>query len=453
MSDGYIEFSGWSLTPPGSSAPILSDISLRIREGERVLITGPSGGGKSSLIRAIAGLHDPSSWVATGSLSRPRGAIGFVGQEPDEQILFPTIGEEVEFVAETTVSTPEKVRRRVGAALRATGISQSRRHPTSSLSGGEKQRLALASALAGEPSLIVLDEPTASLDRVSTAVVVDAVKRVLESRDATVVLVEHHIGVWQALVDRIVVVANGRIIADGPIDTVLTTQRSSLIAVGVWVPGHHTLPTPTGIKHNAQPVLETRGLVTSRSTRAKRVRVPDLTISEGEVVALVGSNGSGKSTVLRALGGLLEPTKGSVTYSHPFKTAPPHRLAPAVLVETVSSVLQNPAYGFTSERVDDEAPPHERAAVGLSGFDVRHPQSLSGGERRRLALAAALARHPRILFLDEPSFGQDANSWLDLIERLRDFLAGRGAIVVATHDENLVAALAHHVINLDEVTR
>ena len=451
MTDGFIEFAEWSLTLPGSSEPILTDISLRIREGERVLITGPSGGGKSSLIRAIAGLHDESVCVTTGSLTRPKGAIGFVGQEPDEQILFPTIGEEVEFVAETTVSTPDKVRRRVGAALRATGISQSRRHPTASLAGGEKQRLALASALAGEPSFIVLDEPTASLDSVSTAVVVDAVTRVLESREATVVLVEHHIDVWRAVVDRIVVVANGRIVADGPIETVLTKQRSSLIAVGVWVPGHHELPTPTTPKHNAQPVLETKGLVTARSARARRVRVPDLTIHEGEVVALVGANGSGKSTVLRALGGLLDPTKGSVTYVGVDRA--PHRLAPAELVDAVSSVLQNPAYGFTSERVDDEAPPHERAAVGLSGFDVRHPQSLSGGERRRLALAAALARHPRILFLDEPTFGQDANSWLDLIERLRDFLAGRGTIVVATHDANLVAALAHRVINLDEVAR
>lgn len=450
MSDDLIEFDNWSITLAGAESPALSDVSLRIREGERVLITGPSGGGKSTLLRAIAGLHDSVSTTQSGRLTRFAPTVGFVGQEPDEQILFPTIGEEIEFVAETTVATAAKVRRRVGEALKASGITQSRRHPTASLSGGEKQRLAIASALAGKPSVIVMDEPTASLDRSSTALVVNSVVHVAHERRVAVVLVEHHIDVWHDFVDRLIVVADGRVVADGAIDDVLTKKRTTLIALGVWVPSHVTIPKPTTPKHNAGLVLSTHSLSGRRVARGGRITVPDFELSEGEVVAFVGDNGSGKSTALRLVGGLLAPEKGSVRYSW---AATPHRLTPAQLSAEVSSVLQNPAYGFGSGRVNDEAPSHERAAVGLRGLDNRHPQSLSGGERRRLGLASALARHPRILFLDEPSFGQDANSWLDLIERLRDFLGGRGAIIVATHDDKFIEAMAHRVIRIGGESR
>jgi energy-coupling factor transport system ATP-binding protein len=124
-------------------------------------------------------------------------------------------------------------------------------------------------------------------------------------------------------------------------------------------------------------------------------------------------------------------------------------MKPHELIGFVSSILQNPSYGFGTGHVDDEAPAHERAAVGLTGFDRRHPQSLSGGERRRLALATALSRHPRVLLLDEPTFGQDAGAWLDLVDRLRDFVGGRGSVVIATHDTRLIAALAHRVFDFD----
>lgn len=447
MVNRHVHFTDWSLTFSSTDLAALDGISLSIKHGERILITGPSGGGKSTLIRAIARLHDPSTTTTTGELTNNVVNVGFVGQEPDEQILFPTIGEEVAFVAETAVPTARQVRERVSTALAAVGIRSKRSHFTARLSGGEKQRLAIATALAGDPDIIVLDEPTASLDAESIAMVHNAVSLAVRDQERTLVIVEHHIDIWRDLVDRIIVVADGRIIADGPIDRILATKKSALVAVGVWVPGHERETKPTAPRRNALPVLTASGVVVRPSRRARKIYLPDVTLNEGEVIALVGANGSGKSTALRLLGGLIAPDKGDVTFVG--SSSRPHRMKPAELIGFVSSVLQNPAYGFGTGQVDDEAPAHERAAVGLTGFDTRHPQSLSGGERRRLALATALSRHPRVLLLDEPTFGQDAGAWLDLVDRLRDFLEGRGAIVIATHDTRLISALAHRVYEID----
>jgi energy-coupling factor transport system ATP-binding protein len=302
--------------------------------------------------------------------------------------------------------------------------------------------------MASRPDLLVLDEPTASLDGVSMETVRDAVHRVITDSDSALVIVEHRIKLWRKLVDRIIVVADGRIALDGPLDEVLATQRGALVALGVWVPGHSRATKPKARQRGAQTVLTTRKLVVCRAEGAKSFRLPALNLREGEAVAITGLNGAGKTTALRVLGGLIAPHSGTVAYRD--QSVEPHRLPARTLVTFASSVLQNPSYGFGNGTVGDEAPAHERAAVGLRGMDRRHPQSLSGGERRRLAIAAALSREPQILLLDEPSFGQDAHSWHDLLDRLRDYLDEGGSIVLASHDQLLVRSLAHRVIHLGE---
>lgn len=446
MTTPRVSFRSWSLRFTDQTVDALRDVSLKLERGERVLVTGPSGGGKSTLVRAIAGLIDPVTVSESGVRSRSPESVAYVGQEPDEQILFPTIREEVAFVAETAVDSLDLVDARVTDALARAGVTNHPDTPTARLSGGEKQRVALATAMAARAGLIVLDEPTASLDEQSMAVVRESVTRVIRETSATLVLVEHHIELWKELATRMIVVADGRIVMDGPIDDLLETRHDELVDLGVWVPGRARTMSPLTVAPSAPLRLVARELVSTRRNGAPHIRIPSLSLRAGEAVAIVGANGSGKTATLRTLGGLVTPVAGVVEFSG--AAQPPHQLSARVLARLAASVLQNPAYGFGNGTVADEAPALERAAVGLTASADRHPQSLSGGERRRLALAAALSREPDILFLDEPTFGQDARSWCTLRQRLRDYLAEGGSIVFASHDRLLVDSLANRVITI-----
>lgn len=440
------KFTDWSWTYVGDDSSAVRNITLTINPGERVLIAGPSGGGKSTLLRAIAGLLSDDSGTSRGDMSGPTVRVGYVGQEPDEQILFPTVREDIAFVAETRVGSIAEVAQVVRGALDTVGASALIDRSTTALSGGEKQRVGVAAGVAADADLLVFDEPTASLDPDNSVIVRDAISAAAHERGAGLVIVEHRLELWQDHIDRVVVVVEGGIVSDLSIADHLAALRSGQGALSLWTSprtAHRERPAPDT---SGNPVVSSRGLVTSRAADAPRVRVPDIAVYAGQCIALMGPNGVGKTATLRALAGVRAPIEGQIAYAD-FPQRP-HRISGRRRARFAASVLQNPSYSFLHATVADEAPAHVLGSLGLSRLDARNPHTLSGGERRRLGMAIALGGQPSVIFLDEPTFGQDPQSWRDVVAVLDDYLSAGGAVVMVTHDHELVRALADDVIEL-----
>lgn len=438
-----------------------------------MLLLGPSGAGKSTLLAALAGLHDPeTAGVAEGQLlvdglpaRQVRQRTGLVLQDPDTQFVMGRAGDDVAFGLENQAVAPEQIWRRVDAALADVGFRYGRDRSTSSLSGGEKQRLAIAGVLARRPGLLLLDEPTANLDPGGAQLVRAALAAVLDRSGATCVLVEHRIAEVLSLVDRVVVLEpGGGVVADGVPGQVFAAYGDSLAAQGVWVPGR----APAASRHAAKAAGDRLVFATDLGFRYPRspalvAPLPDVSLHRGEAVALTGPNGSGKSTVAMLLAGLRTPTTGVV------RTAacdlPLHRWRARDLAGTVGTVFQEPEHQFLARTVIDELDlgplrqglPADQARrrstsllerLHLERYAAANPFTLSGGEKRRLSVATALATTPDVLVLDEPTFGQDANTWTELLALLADLRDEGRAVLTVTHDEAFAAALADRVLSL-----
>jgi energy-coupling factor transporter ATP-binding protein EcfA2 len=455
VADVVLRGFGWRHA--GRRAWAVRGIDLRIAHGERVLLLGPSGAGKSTLLAALAGLLPEDSGEAEGTVEidgldprKARERVGIVFQDPETQLVMARSGDDVAFGLENRGVPAEEIWPRVDEALRRVGFPYPRDRPTAALSGGEQQRLALAGTLALRPGLLLLDEPTANLDPAGADLVRDAVGRSLDA-DTTLIIVEHRVAQALPLVDRAVVLEpGGGIRADGPPDRVFAAHGPRLAAEGVWVPGHRVAPRTAAA--GPGPVLVRADAVTYRS----RVSAAGVLVREGEVLAVTGPNGAGKSTLALLLGGLLAPTSGRV------EAAPggaPHTWRARALAARIGSVFQDPEHQFVTNRVADELAvgPHRiglpAAAVAsvvdelLSRLRLGHlaganPHTLSGGEARRLSVATALATAPRLLILDEPTFGQDRRTWIELVDLLAGLRDAGHGIVAVTHDDDFVTALA-----------
>ncbi|MCM6762181.1 ATP-binding cassette domain-containing protein [Rathayibacter sp. ZW T2_19] len=476
MSGAAVSARGWSWRHAGRSRSAVSGLDLGIGPGERVLLLGPSGAGKSTLLHALAGvLGGEEDGASTGELTvdgesplRRRGVAGLVLQDPDTQAVLARVGDDVGFACENLGVPAAEIPGRVRQALEDVGLEVPLDRSTSALSGGQKQRLALAGVLAMRPRLLLLDEPTANLDPGGVREVRDAVERTTARSGATLVIVEHRVDVWIDLVDRVVVLgADGAVIADGAPATVLVDAREVLASAGVWLPGD--VPARrTGPEGSAPAALRTSALALARPVFGVR-RPPliasglDLEIAEGRVTAVLGPNGAGKSTLALTLAGLLPPADGEVVASDAVRAGAsphPHRWRSAELADRVAMVFQEPEHQFLTARVRQEL--HlgtrngsERARadamldrLGLSALADANPFTLSGGEKRRLAVASALVRRPAVVVLDEPTFGQDRRTWDVVIDLLAELRAEGRAILAVTHDEHLVGALADAVVPL-----
>lgn len=459
---------GWGWRHAGRRAWAVSDLDLVVEPGERVLLLGASGAGKSTLMAALAGvLGGDDEGEQMGELlidgrgpGQARGRAGLVLQDPDSQVILARVGDDVSFGCENLGVPREEIWERVDDALAAVGLDLPREHPTAQLSGGQKQRLALAGVLAMRPGLILLDEPTANLDPAGVREVREAVARVAAATGATVVVVEHRVDVWVDLVDRVVVLApGGGVLADGSPADVLGRLGPALAESGVWVPGIPVL-VPHRVVHRGTGLLDADDLAIGRRTLLRSGITT--TVDAGTMLAVTGPNGAGKSTLGLTLAGLLPPKGGQLT-ARPELAAgahvAPHRWKSRELLTRIGTVFQDPEHQFLAGTVRADLAVGPRA-LGMSDAETEsriggllerlrldhlaeaNPFTLSGGEKRRLSVATVLATQPRIMVLDEPTFGQDRRTWTELVALCAELLDEGSAIVAITHDTDFVSALA-----------
>ncbi|ARC56399.1 Putative HMP/thiamine import ATP-binding protein YkoD [Frondihabitans sp. 762G35] len=468
---------GWSWRHAGRLRPAVSELDLDVAPGERILLLGASGAGKSTLLAGLAGvLGGDDEGDATGELTvdgaHPadrRGRVGLVLQDPDSQVVLARVGDDVAFGPENLGVPREEIWRRVAESLEAVGLELPLDASTSALSGGQKQRLALAGALAMRPGLLLLDEPTANLDPQGVEEVRDAVGRVVASTGATLVVVEHRVSVWLPFVDRVVVLAaGGGVLADGPPSNVLAAQGAALREAGVWVPGVEPLRPRRSGASPGDLLLSAEKLSVGRRSGSAVARGIDARVAAGRLLGIAGPNGAGKSTLALTLAGLLAPVDGRLL-AHPALAGDagptPSRWRSRQLLTRIGTVFQDPEHQFLASTVRAElavgpralglGPDEESARVDglldrlrLDHLAGANPFTLSGGEKRRLSVATVLASRPRLLVLDEPTFGQDARTWRELVALLAALLDEGSAVVAVTHDADFLDALADDVLRI-----
>ncbi|WP_183248312.1 ATP-binding cassette domain-containing protein [Anoxybacillus tengchongensis] len=441
---------------PGAEKRLFTDVSLSIQKGEKVLLLGPSGCGKSTLLQVMAGIIPRSLDVPMKAkkLHIPK-RVGYVFQDPDAQFCMPYVDEEMAFVLENLGVPREEMNEKIAHMLQRVRLRLPHVHvPIQTLSGGMKQRLAIASVLALEPDVLCLDEPTALLDEEGTKTVWETLKEVAEDR--TVVIVEHKIDHVLDFVERIILFnEHGDIIADGPTHVVFSTYRSFIAEQGIWYPNvWETYEKP---KTAQQPYAQADVLLHVQSLRGfrqkeEKIAIDQLTIYAGEWIAVTGENGAGKSTLLQSLMKLIRTEGDMYWQQQPLAND-------ELLYDHIAFVFQNPEFQFVTNRVDDELayasrlekrPEHEvddEVERLLERFHLNeqrylHPYQLSVGQKRRLSVAASVTDSHRLLLLDEPTFGQDAKNTFALLEWLEAYRQQGKAIVMVTHDERIVSEFA-----------
>ena len=467
-----------SVTYPGQTDPVLQSVDFSLYEGEAVLLIGPSGSGKSTLAMVMAGLiPDTVEAMVTGEMVRAEvvdrpGAIGYVFQDPEAQFCQLSVGQEIAFGLENLGRDPLSMDARIQKALGLAGLSIDPEAPNYALSGGMKQKLALASALALDPALIICDEPTANLDPESTSLVFAQIAEMVRQH-RTLLVIEHKFEALLNIIPRVALLdREGRLYRTGPTPEVIREEWDWLLSQGLIPDGMQPDFDRAQVvaQHGTEGALGPELLRLDRvqfsyakkrlQKRLKRHNQPitmaiddvSLTIRGGEFVAIVGPNGSGKSTLLSLLAGIKKPTKGLVT-------TPPSTVEMPV---PVAFGFQNPEHQFIYERVIDELGnryvgdqvPHEVTALleefYLTGHAEMSPFALSQGQKRRLSVAV-MVRDPHAAYLlDEPTFGQDAGTQKKIVERLERLQAEGRAVVLTTHDMDLVWGHATRVIVLVE---
>ncbi|MEQ6389210.1 energy-coupling factor transporter ATPase [Bacillaceae bacterium S4-13-58] len=492
---------------------ILKDVSFRIFQQENILLLGPSGSGKSTLAYCLNRLYPEGVEGALHGSIFYRGKnieqfesgeinqrIGIVFQDPDSQFCMLSVEDELAFVLENHNVPPDKMEERIDETLELVGLSLFKTAMISSLSGGQKQKLALACVLMMNPTLLILDEPTANLDPLSSQELIQTISVLQKKRGFSMFIVEHRLNDWINLIDRCIVFnQKGSILYEGDPKTCFGLHAASLKKQGIWLPsptevglmaqqmGHYqpaNIPLTTkelvlGLENFEEVTKELFTKVVPRKDPKNTLlkinnlsfekegiailKNINLSVVKGEYIALVGPNGSGKTTLSKCMAGLLSPTKGSVAYKNKDLT----EWKSSSLWREIGYVFQNPEHQFVTDsvweelvyglRLDGKSEETIKAltietlkSLGLEKQKDDHPFMLSQGQKRRLSVATMLTTKNNLLILDEPTFGQDAKTSQELMSLLEEHAYHGGTTIMITHDMDLVQKHADRVIVLKE---
>lgn len=432
----------------GAKENVLENINLTVEYGETVLLSGVSGEGKSTLLSIINGVIPfVNSGEFSGSveidgkdvtklkISERSKLIGTVLQNADEQIIYDLVNEEIAFGCENLNITSEEINRRVERFTTLMQIEKNAK--TKTLSGGQKQRLITASTLAMEQKIIILDEPLANFDTHTAHILLKALRNLANSGYA-VLIVEHRLDVVKNYIDKVMRIENKQLFTSTDINDLNS--------------GIKTIPHADG-SLPGEVLIKGKKLFFAAGDR-NIIDGLDIEIRAGERIVLLGENGCGKTTLMRMLARLNKPSDGALS-----QTITKSKKANSKWFSKVGYVYQNPTYQLFMptllSEISFKAKSEEIAreminAFGLSGLEQRHPQSLSEGQKRRASIAAVCASEPTVLFLDEPTVGQDYKNLCKTVETVNKINKNLGtAIVTVTHDKRCAGALADRVLIME----
>lgn len=510
MSSYDIEFKDFSFTYAGSEEAAIENISFTVKKGELLMITGPSGAGKTTLCSCLNGLvphfytGDMEGSVMVKGMNTKDEIIGTLSthvgllfQDPSSQLVSPSVVDEIAFGPENLGVPREEIGKRIEQLLDTMRLRGYENRNPATLSGGEQQGCALAAIVAMRPSVYVLDEPTSNLDPIGSHMVLSMIVDLVKSEKKTMVIVEHKIGELAPLVNRMIVMNDGHIIMDDaprnvleqtelleeiglkpPQATVLCNRLSESFNVDFGTPltleEAHTklfnflegrakrqvrIKQPEKLPQHKEPIIKVEGLWHTYPGGVEAVKNVNLEINRGDFLAIIGQNGSGKTTLIKHFNGLLKPTKGTVYVDGiDAKTQ-----TTAQLSRKIGLVFQNPDHQLVKFKVRDEVEfgprnlglpveqIRQRAITALDAVDLkrvinRDPHELSKGEKQRIAFASALAMKPEVLVIDEPTTGQDYKRSRDIMNLAKKLHSEGSTILVITHDMSLVAEYANRVI-------
>ena len=490
-----IIFDNVSITYAGATRPTLSGVDLVIPEGELVLVVGRTGTGKTTFLRAINGLvpHFTGGTLSGRILVDGRDTahhppreladlVGVVPQDPMSGFVTDTVEDELAYGMECLGLAPDVMRRRVEETLDLLGLADIRQRALRTLSGGQRQRVAIGAVLTSHPKVLVLDEPTSALDPGAAEEVLAALQRLVHDLGVTVVMAEHRLERVVQYADQVVIVPGDGlpILSGSPRDVMLRAPIAPPVVELGRLAGWE--PLPLSVRDARRAAGPLRDLLVGRTPHLRAVparrrvlastehlsvrygahaalRDVSIEVGEGEIVALMGRNGAGKSTLLGAMVGIGPGAAGIVRVNG----HDPRELSGADLLRSVGLVPQEPGDLLESTTVADECRASDRDASCAAGTtrallalmapeieDGTHPRDLSEGQRLILVLCLILAARPPLLLLDEPTRGLDYPTKARLARVLSDLAAAGHAVVLATHDVELVADVADRVVILAE---